>query len=73
MMPVLDGFGATREIRAQEARDGSARPTPILAVTAMGTRGQEERCLESGMDGMICKPFRLADLRQKIEVMLNRP
>ena len=47
-MPEIDGFEATRRIRAAE--QGSARHTPIVALTAHAMAGDRERCLASGMD-----------------------
>ena len=55
-MPVMDGFEATRRIRAAEAQD--ERPhTPIVALTANTMEGDRETCLAAGMDGFIGKPF----------------
>ena len=53
-MPVMDGYTATRHIRERE-RKGSH--TPVLALTADALSGQLERCLQSGMDGMLSKPL----------------
>ncbi len=60
-MPVLDGFGATREIRAAEAATGRER-LPIVALTAhvIGTAADAWR--DAGMDGVLHKPFTLAQL-----------
>jgi signal transduction histidine kinase len=52
-MPVLDGFEATRRIRARER--GSAR-TPILAMTAGVMQEDSERCRAAGMDDFVGKP-----------------
>lgn len=52
-MPEVDGFQATREIRAQE---GSGRRTPIVALTANNIEDTRAQCLEAGMDDHIAKP-----------------
>jgi two-component system sensor histidine kinase BarA len=64
-MPELDGFDATREIRAAEA-DGTRQRTPIVALTAhvIGTAADAWR--EAGMDGVLHKPFTLARLSDAI-------
>ncbi|MDA3959805.1 MAG: ATP-binding protein [Planctomycetota bacterium] len=59
-MPEMDGFTASREIRAYEA--GSGRRVPIIAMTASALAGERERCLEAGMDGFVSKPMRPEDL-----------
>ena len=65
-MPRMDGFEATSRIRELELASG--RRVPIIAMTAHALRGDRERCLDSGMDDYVAKPFRLADL----EVALMR-
>jgi two-component system sensor histidine kinase/response regulator len=52
-MPVMDGFEATRQIRA----DGRFKDLPILAMTANAMSGDRELCLESGMNDHIGKPI----------------
>jgi signal transduction histidine kinase/CheY-like chemotaxis protein len=59
-MPGLDGFEATRRIRARER--GGPR-TPIVAVTAHVLPGVRERCMEAGMDEFVSKPVTFASLK----------
>lgn len=60
-MPVMDGFEAARQIRRRE--DDKKRPrTPILAVTAWAMQEDQALCLESGMDEVLTKPLRPAEL-----------
>ena len=54
-MPELDGIQATRQIREQEA--GTRRHIPVFALTALAVKGQEEICLEAGMDEYVTKPI----------------
>ncbi len=61
-MPVMDGFEATREIRARE-RAALAPRIPIIAVTANAMSGDAERCLQAGMDSYLAKPYTLETLR----------
>jgi hypothetical protein len=63
-MPEMDGFEATRKIRAME-QPGSAH-TPIIAMTAHAMGGDRERCLEAGMDDHVAKPINRADLAAAI-------
>ena len=60
-MPGMDGFEATRRIRAREQREGSARQR-IVALTANALEGDRQRSLESGMDDHLAKPFGEAEL-----------
>lgn len=56
MMPGMDGFECTRQVRELQART-SRRRIPILALTAHALKGYEERCLEGDMDGYLSKPI----------------
>jgi signal transduction histidine kinase len=68
-MPEMDGFEATRAIRA--AANSEGRRVPILALTAHAMKGDRERCLEAGMDGYVAKPIRAQDLLQAIETVVG--
>ncbi len=52
-MPRLDGYAATRAIRAQEP---AGTRLPIIAMTASVVLGEEQRCLDAGMDDFLVKP-----------------
>jgi signal transduction histidine kinase len=69
-MPVMDGFEATREIRAREHGALAAR-IPIIAVTANALSGDSEQCLQAGMDAHLAKPFTLKTLRAAIAPWLG--
>jgi CheY-like chemotaxis protein len=64
-MPHMDGYEATREVRRLEAGKGR---TPIVALTANAMKGDEERCMASGMDGFVSKPID----RLKLDECLTR-
>lgn len=55
-MPVLDGFGATRAIRSQEALEARTA-VPIIAVTANALQEDRMRCLQAGMSAYLSKPY----------------
>jgi PAS domain S-box-containing protein len=65
-MPELDGYAATRIIREQHKSD-----IPIMAMTAHATSGEIKKCIESGMDDYISKPFKADDLFSKIVNLLD--
>ncbi|MGC4051144.1 MAG: response regulator [Paludibaculum sp.] len=59
-MPEVDGLEATASIRRMEQERGIH--TPIYAMTAYAMRGDEEICLNAGMDGYLSKPIQIQQL-----------
>ncbi|KAF2097032.1 aerobic respiration control sensor protein arcB [Rhizodiscina lignyota] len=70
-MPNMDGLTCVREIRKMEAGGKINTRIPIIAVTANVRDEQVAAAMESGMDDVLSKPFRIADLYKKIEVVLE--
>jgi CheY-like chemotaxis protein len=62
-MPQVDGFEATRQIRAAE----NGHHVPIIAVTALTMPRDRQRCMESGMDDYLTKPVLLDELSLVVE------
>jgi PAS domain S-box-containing protein len=69
-MPVLDGYETTRKIR--EEFDEPIRSIPILALTASALLDSKEKVFEAGMNGFVPKPFKPAELRDRIAEALGR-
>jgi PAS domain S-box-containing protein len=65
-MPVLDGYEATRKIRREVKST-----IPIIAMTANAMAGEQERCMDTGMDDYITKPFKAASLLNILFKFLN--
>ncbi len=68
-LPNIDGFEATRKIREDEKKTGSH--IPIVALTAGAMIGDPEKCLESGMDDYLSKPYTIAQLEEKLKLWLS--
>ncbi|MGJ8649426.1 MAG: ATP-binding protein [Opitutaceae bacterium] len=64
-MPVMDGIEATARIREGEAGEAH-KDVKIIALTANALQGDEERCLEAGMNAYMSKPIKLEVLRKTI-------
>jgi two-component system sensor histidine kinase/response regulator len=62
-MPVMDGYEATEAIRAWESDVNDNRHIPIIALTAHALPEDRRRCLASGMDDYLSKPFGMEELR----------
>ncbi|WP_233578752.1 response regulator [Tautonia sociabilis] len=68
-MPGLDGLQATAEIRFAER--GKGRYTPIFAFTAHALEEDHRRCRDLGMDGILTKPIRMANLHAFLSEFLS--
>jgi CheY-like chemotaxis protein len=66
-LPVIDGLEAMRRIRAAEP----GAPKPIIALTAYAMPDDERRCLEAGATSYLSKPVRLAQLADRLSVLLT--
>ncbi len=69
-MPEMDGFEATREIRAYEAARKKSR-TPIVAMTGNAYERDRKKCFDAGMDDFIAKPVVPDILTRKINSFLS--
>lgn len=69
-MPIMDGYEATRQIRAAE-RKQQKHPTVILALTATAFEESQGEILAAGCDDILRKPFQSADLFETMRRHLN--
>ncbi len=69
-MPRMSGFEATEQIRKREAECGGH--VPIIALTAAAMKGDQELCLQAGMDDYITKPFHTGELIERINRLLSK-
>ncbi len=65
-LPVVDGYEATRRIKAEPALRG----IPVIAVTSYALSGDEEKAREAGCDDYVTKPFSPRDLLAKVQAYL---
>ncbi len=67
-LPTLDGWEATRRIKAAE----QTKTIPLIALTAHAMAGDREKSMEAGCDDYDTKPIEFSRLLEKIETLLNR-
>ena len=66
LMPVMNGYEATRAIR----QSTSGLPTPVVALTAQAMSGDRERCLAAGMTAYLSKPVSRRDFSTVLDHLL---
>jgi len=68
MMPEMDGLEAARRIR----ENPQTTTIPIIAVTALSSRKDKTKCLDSGCDDYLGKPFTASQLSSSIKKLLEQ-
>src|ERR1700722_4340861 len=66
-LPVLDGWGAARQLKAE----ANTRSIPLIALTAHAMAGDRDKALEAGCDDYDTKPIELPRLLEKMGRLLN--
>jgi CheY-like chemotaxis protein len=67
-MPVLDGLGAIKQIRANV----DIQHIPIIALSALAMKSDQDQCLQAGADEFLAKPVKLALLATTIQQQINK-
>ena len=67
MMPVMDGFAATRELRRREQEKGDGFRIPIIALTALSRDDAWKKCMDAGMDDYFAKPVNTKKMESLLE------
>ncbi len=70
-MPVMDGYEATRFIRTNFKPPKSE--VKIIAITANAIKGDDQKCIDAGMNDYLSKPFKPTDLKEMLQKHLNIP
>jgi two-component system, cell cycle response regulator DivK len=68
-LPGMDGLEATAQLK----RDESTRAIPVIALTALAMKGDEERIRAAGCDGYIAKPMRYKEFLATVAARLAKP
>jgi two-component system cell cycle response regulator DivK len=67
-LPGMDGLAATAQLK----RDDATRAIPVIALTALAMKGDEERIRAAGCDGYIAKPMAYQDFLTTVAAQLVR-
>ena len=70
-MPEMDGYEASTLIRAFEKKS-NLEETPIVALTANAIKGNKKKCIDSGMNYFLAKPFKKKELVEKLLICIQK-
>ena len=70
MLPGMNGYEITGEIRKLEKERGTEKKVPIIAITANTLDNDREKCIQAGMNDYLSKPFTAEQLINKIKMFL---
>jgi len=68
LMPVMDGYEVTKNIRHSQANLN--RTTPIIALSVLSTKEIQDKCTQAGMNGFLSKPLELKRLKEAVQKVL---
>lgn len=71
MLPEMNGFEITAEIRKVELENAVENPVPIIALTANTLDNDRDKCMEVGMNEYLSKPFTANQLVEKIHQFIQ--
>jgi len=72
MMPVMDGFEATKKIREIEIEKNAQKPILIFALSANSSQEDREKCIKSGMTDFLAKPFKYQSIEELLINWINK-
>jgi len=70
MLPGMNGYEITLEIRKREKEAGIEKEIPIIALTANTLDNDRQKCFEVGMNEYLSKPFTVEELVQKVQLFV---
>jgi len=72
MLPEMDGFEITAEIRKFEREESNKKQIPIIALTANTLDNDREKCIQAGMNEYLAKPFTAQELVAVIQKFIQK-